>query len=187
MSETGPAGYVGTWSCVNAAGDPVTVNANNGITVALAQSVTCTVNNDDQTAHLKLVKTITNNNGGTATVTDWTLTATGPTTISGITGTGDVNQDVNAGSYTLSETGPAGYVGTWSCVNAAGDPVTVNANNGITVALAQSVTCTVNNDDQPAHLNLVKKIANDNGGTLATVMDVDRDRPDHDQWDHRNR
>ena len=129
----------------------------------------CTVNNDDQTAHLKLVKTITNNNGGTATVTDWTLTATGPTTIRGITGTGDVDQDVNAGSYTLSETGPAGYAGTWSCVTAAGDPVTVNANNGITVALAQSVTCTVNNDDQPAHLTLVKKVVNDNGGTAAAT------------------
>ena len=40
--------------------------------------VTCTINNDDQPATLTLVKTVTNDNGGTAVPTDWTLTAAGP-------------------------------------------------------------------------------------------------------------
>ena len=47
---------------------------------------TCTITNDDQPATLTLVKTVTNDNGGTAVPTDWTLTATGPTPISGTTG-----------------------------------------------------------------------------------------------------
>ena len=35
---------------------------------------------------LTLAKTVTNNNGGTAFMTAWTLQAAGPITISGITG-----------------------------------------------------------------------------------------------------
>ena len=41
--------------------------------------VTCTINNNDQPAELTLVKTVTNDNGGTAVPTDWTLAAAGPT------------------------------------------------------------------------------------------------------------
>ena len=61
---------------------------------------------------LTLVKTVTNDNGGTALPTAWTLTGTGPTTITGATGSAAVtNASVNAGTYTLSEsTGPAGYL-----------------------------------------------------------------------------
>ena len=73
--------------------------------------VTCTINNNDQPAQLTLVKTVTNDNGGTAVPTDWTLTATGPTPISGTIGPPrSPTAPVNAGSYALSESaGPAGY------------------------------------------------------------------------------
>ena len=50
-------------------------------------SATCTIDNDDVAATLTLVKTVTNDNGGTALPTAWTLAAAGPTTgISGPTG-----------------------------------------------------------------------------------------------------
>ena len=69
---------------------------------------------------------MTNNNGGTATATAWTLSAAGPTTITGPTAIPAVtNVVVPAGTYNLSETGgPAvGYLaGNWSCTGATGLP-----------------------------------------------------------------
>ncbi|KRB08248.1 hypothetical protein ASD86_10830, partial [Lysobacter sp. Root690] len=69
-------------------------------------NATCTINNDDQAATLTLAKTVTNDNGGTALATAWTLAAAGPTNITGATGSAAVtNASVNPGSYALSETG----------------------------------------------------------------------------------
>ena len=108
VTETGPAGYSqSAFSCVvtgvGGRSTPLTLTAN--------EEATCTFVNDDQPAHLTLVKTVTNDNGGTAVPTAWTLAAAGPTPISGATGSAAVtNATVNAGTYTLSESGgPAGY------------------------------------------------------------------------------
>ena len=55
---------------------------------------------------MTLVKTVTNDNGGTALPTDWTLAADGPTDISGATGSAAVTAaPVSAGTYDLSEDG----------------------------------------------------------------------------------
>src|SRR6185436_2212819 len=64
-----------------------------------------------QNPKLTLVKVIVNDNGGTRTVTDFPLTATsGPTTITGISGSTEVtSQAVPAGTYNLSETTQADY------------------------------------------------------------------------------
>ena len=40
-------------------------------------TATCTIDNDDQPATLTLVKTVNNDNGGTAVPTAWTLAAGG--------------------------------------------------------------------------------------------------------------
>ena len=94
----GPAGYApGGWSCT--AG----TLTGSSLVLALGQSATCTINNNDQPAQLTLVKTVTNDNGGTAVPTAWTLSATGPTSISGSTGSAAVtNASVNAGTYALA-------------------------------------------------------------------------------------
>ena len=69
-------------------------------------TATCTIDNDDQPATLTLVKTVINDNGGTAVPTDWTLAADGPTPIAGATGDPAVTgAAVDAGTYTLSESG----------------------------------------------------------------------------------
>ena len=116
LSETGgPAGYTaGTWSCANDGGTPV---VGDSVELLDGESTVCTINNDDVGATLTLVKTVTDDNGGTAVPTDWTLAAGGPTPISGATGTAAVTAAVvTAGTYTLSETGPAGYTpSAWSC------------------------------------------------------------------------
>ncbi len=157
LSESGPGGYTaGNWSCTGATITGAT------ITLAEGHNVTCTINNDDNAAHLTLVKTVTNDNGGTAKATDWTLTAAGPTPITGTTGSTTVTKaTVDAGTYTLSEGGgPTGYTPSdWDCGNATIDGSTV------TVPTGADVTCTLNNNDQAAKLTLVKTVTNDNGGT----------------------
>jgi hypothetical protein len=158
LSETNVTGYTaGNWSCVGG-----TFTAPNSVQLALGQSATCTIINNDQTAHLKLVKTVTNDNGGTAVATDFTLSVAGPTPLSGAGGT---EGDVNAGTYTLSETTLAGYTaGAWSCTGG-----TFTAPDKIAVALGQSATCTIDNNDKTAHLKLVKTVTNNSGGSAATT------------------
>ncbi|WP_363800818.1 OmpA family protein [Lysobacter firmicutimachus] len=167
LSETNVAGYTaGTYSCVVNGGAAA---SGNSVTLADGDTATCTIVNDDQGATLTLVKTVTNDNGGTATINDFPLTATGPTTITGVSGTAAVtNAPVSAGGYTLSEANVAGYTaGTFSCVVNGGAAV---SGNSVTLALGDAATCTINNNDQAATLTLVKTVTNDNGGT-ATIND----------------
>ncbi len=164
LSESGPTGYTaGNWSCVGG-----TQNGNQ-ITLTAGQSATCTINNNDNAPSLTLNKILVNDNGGTAVESNWTLTATGPTSISGpgATGSADVVSDAtfDAGVYTLSESaGPSGYTPTaWSCVGG-----TQNGNQ-ITVGLGQSVVCSITNNDNAPSLTLVKTVTNDNGGTAVAA------------------
>ncbi len=162
LSETGgPAAYTAsTWSCVKNGGTAVSANS---ISLAGNDVATCTVTNNDRPATLTLVKTVVNDNGGTATVGSFPLTATGPTTITGVSGTAAVtNSPVDAGVYTLSEVTAAGYAaGAWSCT--AG----TLSGNQLTLANGQSATCTITNNDQAATLTLVKTVDNTGGGTAS--------------------
>jgi Prealbumin-like fold domain len=145
VSETGgPSGY----SFTGFTGD---CDSSGNVTVVAGQEKTCTLTNDDQTAHLKLIKHVTNNDGGTAAATAWTLTADG-TGSNDHSGAGGFDQDVNADTYALSEsTGPAGYTaGSFDC--GAG------AVTSVTLAVGQSKTCEITNDDQTAQLKLVKNV-----------------------------
>ncbi|MBW9211784.1 hypothetical protein KV100_19210, partial [Mumia sp. zg.B21] len=157
LSESGgPGGYVpGDWTCTGGELEGITVTVPNG------GDVTCTIVNDDQPGTLTLVKAVVNDDGGSAEATDWTLSADGPTPISGATGTGAVTGvTVNAGDYDLSESGPTGYAASdWVCTGATIEGATVSVANG------GDVTCTITNDDQPGTLTLVKDVVNDNGGT----------------------
>ena len=60
---------------------PAAPSTGTTVIVPTGGNATCTINNNDQPAQLTLVKTVTNDNGGTAVPTDWTLTAAGPTPI----------------------------------------------------------------------------------------------------------
>jgi hypothetical protein len=122
LSESGPAGYTASaWSCVGG------TQSGSNITVALGQSATCTITNDDNAAQLHLRKLVVNDNGGTAVATAWTLSAAGPTPLSGTTPV-DSGAGFTAGTYALSESGPAGYTASnWSCVGGtqSGSNITV--------------------------------------------------------------
>ncbi|MGB9101942.1 MAG: OmpA family protein [Stenotrophomonas indicatrix] len=158
----GPAGYTAaTWSCVKNGGAAVAAAT---VSLVGGDVATCTITNNDQAATLTLVKTVINDNGGTATISNFPLTATGPTTITGVSGTPAVtNAAVNAGVYTLSEVTADGYAaGTWSCT--AG----TLSGNQLTLANGQSASCSITNTDQAATLTLVKTVVNTGGGT-ATI------------------
>ena len=79
---------------------------------------------------------------GTTTPTDWTLSADGPTPITGTSGSAAVTgAGVEVGDYDLSEAdGPDGYIASdWSC-----DGATV-PDGTITAALGDDITCTITN------------------------------------------
>ncbi|ROS78756.1 VWA domain-containing protein [Cellulomonas sp. PhB143] len=139
------------------------------ITLDALDTGTCAYTNVDTPAELTLVKTVTNDEGGTAEPTDWTLSAAGPTPVSGATGDDAVTgAEVNAGTYTLAESGgPAGYTaGAWSCT---GDGALTGSS--LDLGVGQAATCTIDNDDQPATLTLVKVVDTGETGSDATPSD----------------
>src|SRR6185295_2345771 len=155
LSETGPSGYTaGSWSCDGG------TQAGATISVPLGASVTCTINNTDDTPKLKLVKTVTNNDGGAAEPKDFTLSAVSQ----GSNATRDFDSATNtpvfhnvfgATIYDLSESGPSGYTaGSWSCDGGT------QAGATISVPLGGSVTCTIDNTDDTPKLKLVKTVTN---------------------------
>ena len=135
------------------------------VTVPHNGTATCTITNNDNKPSLKLVKEVVNDNGGNKVAADWTLTATGPVTVTG-DGVATSGDDFEAGTYTLSEAGKTGVdvsgykAGNWSCTN----DITVNETNQITVPLGKSTVCTIVNDDIAPSLELVKVVKNDFGG-----------------------
>ena len=158
LSESGgPAGYTASdWVCVGGIQD------GNEITLGLGESATCTINNNDNEPSLTLIKSLTKNNGGTAVESEWTLTATGPAGFSGTGPSVSNGASFDAGTYDLSESGgPSGYTASdWVCTGE-----TQVDGDTVTVALGQTVTCTITNDDIAPKLTLVKVVTKDDGGT----------------------
>lgn len=151
LSETGPpgGGYQQTgYNCVITG---VGTRADQTITLTENEEAVCTFTNDDQPAQLTLTKIVNNGTtGGTAVPANWTLTGTVPTTISGASGSAAVtNATVNAGTYTLTESGPSGYIpGSWSCTGA-----TVSGTQ-VTVPVGGIVSCSITNTAQQTRLTL---------------------------------
>jgi hypothetical protein len=129
--------------------------------IALGESKTCTITNDDNAPKLTLVKEVVNDNGGTALPSAWTLTADGPTGFSGLGPSVSSGAGFDQGSYNLSEAGPAGYdASDWNCTGESN----VDADT-VSVGLGDDITCTITNDDQQASLTVVKHVVNSSGGT----------------------
>jgi len=133
--------------------------ADGSITLESGDDVDCYITNDDDAPSLRLIKHVTNDDGGTATSADWTICADS-NCVAGSESPQEVTDQ--AGTYTLSETGgPNGYEqSSLTCDNASGQVTEV------TVGLGETVTCTFVNDDIAPTLTLVKTVVNDDGGTL---------------------
>jgi len=106
--------------------------------------------------HLIVIKHVVKDNGGSATASQFTMTINGVTATGGNSFPGaespGTNKEVTPGSYSVTETGPAGYTATFS-----------SACSG-TIATGETKTCTVTNDDKPAHLTVIKHVINNNSG-----------------------
>jgi uncharacterized repeat protein (TIGR01451 family) len=152
VSESGPAGYA------------MSQSADCSGSIALGETKTCTVTNDDQAGTLVVIKHVVNDNGGQAAASAWTMDVAGPTPLSfaGAESPGTSNP-VDAGAYKVTESGgPEGYGLTYS-----GD---CDADGDVTVPLGQTRTCTLVNDDRPATLTVIKHVVNDDGGTAVAQL-----------------
>lgn len=161
LSEVGPFGYdASAWNC-----DGGTLT-DGTISLGLAENVTCTITNDDQPAHLIVIKHVINDDGDVAAASDFTMHITG-TNVSANDFPGSetgVEVTLNAGTYSADELSNNGYVKTLS-----GDC------SG-TIALGQTKTCTITNNDIPhatrtlgfwqTHTIYTTGIFNEFGGTL---------------------
>jgi uncharacterized repeat protein (TIGR01451 family) len=129
-------------------------------------SVTCVIVNDDVAPKLKLVKTVTNDNGGTASEDNFQAKIDGNNV--------DWDQDVTlaAGSYTASELALAGGEG-YGASDWTGDCA---ADGSITLSLRDEAVCYITNDDIAPQLTVIKTVVNDNFGTATPgefTMNVD--------------
>ena len=132
------------------------LGANCSGTLAPGGSATCTITNDDNAASLTVIKHVINDNGGTKVASDFTMnvTATNPSDAS-FPGAEDPGTtiSVDAGSYSVDEDAVSGYTKS------------LGTDCSGTIALGESKTCTITNDDQAASLTVIKHVINDNGGT----------------------
>src|SRR5206468_2877354 len=129
-------------------------------TVAVGETRTCIITNDDipvPTATLTVIKHVVNNDGGSRSAPDFTITVTGtaatPASFAGSERGTTVT--LNAGPYSVDEVVVVGYARS------------LGANCTGVIALAENKTCTVTNDDIPPapQLTVIKHVVNDNGGT----------------------
>ena len=162
INESSISGY----TFVSITGDPKCPGSLGGtITLEEGDNITCTITNDDVPPFLKLVKSVTNDNGGIAQPNDWILNATANVTTSSnfdnLGGSGDFTAILANNTYTLSEeNGPGNYTASdWSC-----DTGVFTSPDKIQVPLGVNATCTITNDDVPPFLKLVKSVTNDDGG-----------------------
>jgi hypothetical protein len=148
VSETGPSGYTQT-SSTDCTGS-----------IAVGETKTCTITNNDIQPKLIVIKHVVNDNGGTAVAGNFTLSVTGnspsPASFAGAESPG-ATVALNAGSYSVSETGPSGYSGS-SSADCSGS-----------IAVGETKTCTVTNDDIQPKLTVIKHVINNNGGTATAA------------------
>ena len=122
------------------AGYKQTASAGCSGTIAVGESKTCTITNDDIAATITVVKQVVNNDGGTKTAADFSITIGGVTAVGGNTfagSTAGVTKTLSTvGSYNVTEAALPGYVLKSASAECSG-----------TIALGEHKTCTLVNDD----------------------------------------
>ncbi|MCH7698847.1 MAG: hypothetical protein IH865_07915 [Chloroflexi bacterium] len=123
----GPFGYAASFS------------ADCSGTIGVGESKTCTITNDDIAPELTVIKTVINDDGGTATASDWTMDITG----TDVSSTGFPGQEapgvtitLDAGAYSVDESGGIANYKKSLSTDCSG-----------TIGIGESKTCTITNDD----------------------------------------
>lgn len=153
LNEAGLAGY----HFVSLTGDNKCPRVLNGtVTLDEGENITCTITNDDEQAYIIVDKTVVNDNGGTQVANDFQLTVDGNAVLD------EVAYAVNPGAHTAGETSIFGYVaGAWGSDCAL--------DGGVTVALGETKTCTITNDDIAPRLTVTKIVVNDGFGDKRVI------------------
>src|SRR5207247_9098660 len=113
--------------------------------VAVGETKTCTVTNDDVQQRLTLIKRVVTNKGGTLQVPDFPLFVNGTSVASGVA------NGVKAGTYTASETQKYGYSASfWG-----GD---CNGLGSVTLSVGDNKSCTITNSDLPGTIIVTNMI-----------------------------
>ncbi len=154
--DTPPAGWILT---------DVSSNCQNTFTVNAGQTVTCAFINT-KNATLKVIKTVTNNNGGTKHANDFiTNVYQGETLIGSHVGsTTGYDFSLQPGTYTVNENDPTslGYQMTGYSGNC-------DSSGSVTLGAGETKTCTITNDDIAPILTVKKIVTNDNNGASAAA------------------
>jgi uncharacterized repeat protein (TIGR01451 family) len=118
------------------------------VSVTSGVSKTCTITNSDIAPQLIVKKHAINDNSGTSSASDFTMTVTGTNVAPSASFAGDENGTtvtLNAGSYSVEEGTHSGYNETKS------------ADCSGSLTLGQTKTCTITNNDIPhPHIHVVK-------------------------------
>jgi hypothetical protein len=140
-AATNLADYTTTISCQNGAQPAVVTNGTTtDVILANGDAWVCTISNTVKPAapELTIIKTVVNDDGGTAVSSDFTMqvTATNPSQ-SSFPGadTPGVTITLDAGTYSVTETGPGGYAASFS------------ADCTGSIAAGDHKFCTITNDD----------------------------------------
>lgn len=131
--NTPPTGYAQTGIvCDNVTSGSVTLTSN--------ANVICTITNNDIAPRLTVIKHVINDNSGTQNAGNFTMNVTGANVAPNASFPGSetgTTVTINAGSYSVGENTVTGYASSLSqdCTG--------------TIALAQTKTCTITNNDVP--------------------------------------
>jgi Prealbumin-like fold domain/Galactose oxidase, central domain len=135
---------------------PPSSTTNPAVTISLKEgdNVVCTYANHQLAATVNVIKHVINDNGGTKQAGDFTMSVAGgtPASFPG-SETGTIVSVSPGATYTVTESGPAGYA---------------SGSTGIcsgTAAAGVQNTCTFTNNDQQGTLIVKKVVVNGNGGT----------------------
>ncbi len=163
LGEVPLAGYnPGTWGCTGNA-TPLVGNVLTITTADAGAAIVCSITNTFSQPTLALNKVVVNTGGGTAVPAAFTLSASGPTPLSGTAPVGPTA--VATGAYTLGEVPLAGYnPGTWGCTGNA-TPLVGNVLTITTADAGAAIVCSITNTFSQPTLALNKVVVNTGGGT----------------------
>ncbi|WP_157802972.1 prealbumin-like fold domain-containing protein [Compostimonas suwonensis] len=178
--QGGPAGWtvLTDWTCAAEQGDFTLTGST--VSLGYGADVTCTIENTDVAPKLTLVKEVQPADLDIAPQ-NWTLSADGPTAVSGVTGDATITDAaVDSGEYTLAEAPVADFpysdeftASAWECTDVDGAVLVENAT--LHLGPGDDVTCVITNTAKaavPAIEKTVSSTTQNADGTWSVVYDI---------------
>jgi uncharacterized repeat protein (TIGR01451 family) len=159
VTETTDSGYSPAFSGA--------CDSSGNLSVIPGDSKTCTITNNDIAPTLHVIKTVINDNGGTAVASSATIhVKNGVSDVVGSPQAGasspGTSYTLSANTYNVSENAFAGYSTTFSGA--------CDSSGNVTLSVGDNKTCTITNNDIPASITVINVVINNDGRTK-TVSD----------------